>query len=172
MLGYNVTVDSLESSVTSSSRNFACENEKVIYRCRVTVNNTGSSSPFTSVWMWNTTQVNTFTSDQAIGINNTCNQASEPRFIHTTLVLTTPTTCESLLIVIPSLAQNIESYRKNSSGKQVLCEARNSQGQICDNMTRIHNLSSKYKVIYSRIILAMMQCSHYSCALWPIPLRS
>lgn len=149
--GYNFTVNSLESSVTVLKRKFACENEEVVYRCETesSINN----SSFSTMWMWDASQVGSFTSDQTIGLNNTCNKPSNLTlcFIHTTLVWTSATTCVSLLIVSPSLAQNISSYREVANKKQVQCTALQSQRQDVDSppmMMKIHNISSKYIYVH------------------------
>ena len=159
MLGYSVTVNSLESSVTASNRKFACMDEEVVYRCIVTAAE-GSSQNFSTVWTWGTTRVNTFMSFQRIGRAGSCAHHDQESTLHTTLVSTTNNTCVSLLIVVPSLAQNISSYLEESNGMQVVCGARvqvqsSNQDQECGNQTKIHYLSGKYN-----IIILTIYCHH------------
>ena len=94
-------VTELTSSVSASNRNFACENEEIVYRCKAQRIN--SSELFTTRWMWNEARVGQFDSDQIIGLNNTCNYNINMPFLHSTLVSTEDDACVSLLIFIPSL---------------------------------------------------------------------
>ena len=93
-------VTELTSSVIASKRSFACQNEEIVYRC---VANSATMDVFQTTWRWNNSLVKRFISTERIGENNTCISDESLRFLHSTLVYTVPTTCISLLIVIPSL---------------------------------------------------------------------
>ena len=100
MAQVQLEVTELTSSVIASKRNFACQNEETVYRC---VANSTTMDVFQTIWTWNNSFVKSFTSTEIIGQNNTCISDESLRFLHSTLVYTAPTSCVSLLIVIPSL---------------------------------------------------------------------
>ena len=77
-----------------------CQNEEIVYRC---VANSATMDTFETIWRWNNSFVKRFISTERIGANNTCISDESLRFLHSTLVYIAPTTCISLLIVIPSL---------------------------------------------------------------------
>ena len=122
----------LTSSVTALNRDFACQNEAVIYRC-VANSTTMDDIEFETTWRWNDDFVHTFISTQQIGVNNTCNSVRD--FLHATLVYAAPTACVSLLIVLPSLP-NYEDIRA-----PIECQAI-ADGTEPQNKTIYHNIIS------------------------------
>ena len=113
------TVTSLTSNVNASNRNFACNNEEIIYRCETTSTNNES---FITGWLWNGTLLDkTFNSTDRIGEDNTCNTLKSKGldFLHLTLVSTENNICVSLLIVRSSLP----SYHVNNNATTITCEA-------------------------------------------------
>jgi hypothetical protein len=89
---------------------------------------------FQTTWNWNNSQVNTFTSTEIIGEDNTCTSDESLKFLHSTLVYTTDTTCTSLLIVIPSLP--------NYDNMSVPIECEATVNRITKKMTTYHNTIS------------------------------
>ena len=128
-----VEVTELTSSVVASKRNFACEDEEIVYRC---VANSTTMDSFQTIWTWNNSFIKSFISTEIIGVNNTCISDESLRFLHSTLVYTAPTICISLLIVIPSLPD----YQDGCV--PIECQAIAQNGAESHNMIIYHNTLS------------------------------
>ena len=158
----NFTVTNLTSSVEASGRNFACENEEVVYRCVAT--SMRSDALFHTIWMWDEMQIATFDSSQQIGISNfTCmstNNTDLP-YLHSTLVSTASDTCVSLLIVIPSLSSS--SSRHDSV--MIQCMTYGDNDSIPDNQIINYNPISRESCSLSQhfnnCIIALTLQFHY-----------
>ena len=110
-------VTSLTSNVKTSNRNFACNDEEIVYRCVTTINNKSDPEPFLTEWWWNGTALSEkiFNSSDIIGENNTCStlaNGDDLDFLHLTLVSTENDICVSLLVVRPSVSNS--SYVNDS----------------------------------------------------------
>ncbi|MCG8625574.1 MAG: hypothetical protein MJE68_26690, partial [Proteobacteria bacterium] len=101
-------VTELASNVKTSNRNFACNNEEIVYRCMTTINNKSDPEPFQTEWLWNGTILDKrFNSADRIGENNTCNTLrNNLNFLHLTLVSAENDICVSLLVVRPSVSNS------------------------------------------------------------------
>ena len=101
-------VTSLTSNVKTSNRNFACNDEEIVYRCVTTINNKSDPEPFITEWWWNGTGLDkTFNSSYTIGDDNTCNTIGKNlSFLHLTLVSAENDICVSLLVVRPLVSNS------------------------------------------------------------------
>ena len=152
-------VTELTSSVSASNRNFACENEEIVYRCKAQRIN--SSELFTTRWMWNKDLVGQFDSDQIIGLNNTCKVYNlKLPFLHSTLVSTEDDACVSLLIFIPSLMNSSNIVEQ----VEITCITFgvDMPSQPLQHKDKInHSLSSEFACIYTCMSAFNLMIIHY-----------
>ena len=133
----------LTSSVAASNRTFACRNEEVVYHCVAETRMMNNSNTFYTKWLWNTDPepVIIFNSMQQTGTAGTCtkmNSTENRPYLYLALVSTTPTTCVSLLVVIPSLT--LSNYRDGSA--MIGCLTHGVSAHPSNNQTINHNTLS------------------------------